>query len=198
MDGMPLVGSDTTDPTLQRVFERVQGAHGRINNLYQILANAPTMLEAWIDFAWTLRADAKSDRALRELMIMRVAQLSEADYEWQAHWPMALESGVTEEKLDGLAEWEQSDRYSAEERLVLMIAEELTVTGALKPRTLADVRGHFGEEQTVELVLTAAFYSCVSRVLLGLGVPMQPTGDQASGDQASADQSPGDQSTGGR
>ncbi len=173
MDGMPLVGNDTTDPTLRRVFDKVLDARGSLNNLYQVLANAPVMLEAWIEFAWTLRADAVSDRALRELMILRVAQLSDADYEWGAHAPMAAEAGVSEEQLEQLGHWRDAGVYDEQERLVLTIADELTETVELRPETLEEVRRTFGDQQTVELVLTAAFYSCVSRVLRGLAVPLE-------------------------
>ena len=170
MDSFPMVADDTDDPDLIRIYERIRQANGSIGNLYRVLGNAPAMLEAWIDFAWKLRFDVVADRGRRELAILRIAQLTQAEYEWRAHWKAALGVGVPEEKLRAVSDWRSSDVLSAEERLVLEMAEELTTTTTLSAPTLARMRETFGDGQTVELVLTAAFYSCVSRVVKGLAV----------------------------
>jgi len=174
MDSFPMVTDDTDDPDLIRVYERIRQANGSIGNLYRVLGNAPAMLEAWIDFAWRLRFDVAADRGRRELAILRIAQLTQAEYEWRAHWRAALGVGVPEEKLRAVADWRSSDVLSEEERLVLEMAEELTTTTTLAEGTLARMRTAFGAPQTVELVLTAAFYSCVSRVVKGLAVAAEP------------------------
>ena len=50
-------------------------------NLYRALANAPDLLEAWLDFAWSLRDDCMTPRLLRKLMILRTASVMRSDYE---------------------------------------------------------------------------------------------------------------------
>jgi AhpD family alkylhydroperoxidase len=174
MDSIPMVADDTDDADLIRVYERIRQANGSIGNLYRVLGNAPVMLEAWIDFAWKLRFDVAADRGRRELAILRVAQLTQAEYEWQAHWKAALAVGVPEDKLRAVSAWRDSSALSPAERLVIEMAEELTMTTTLAPGTLGRLRGVFGDRQTVELVLTVAFYSCVSRVVKGLAVPAEP------------------------
>jgi 4-carboxymuconolactone decarboxylase len=174
MDSIPMVGDDTDDPDLIAVYERIRQAQGSIGNLYRVLANAPAMLGAWIDFAWTLRFAPAADRGLRELAILRIAQLTEAEYEWRAHWKAALGVGLPEEKLLAVSAWRESGVLSDEERLVLEMAEELTTTTTLSGPLMARLRAVFGDQQAVELVLTAAFYSCVSRVVKGLAVPSEP------------------------
>ena len=164
MPELPLLSGD--DDRLRAVHARAVEGFGRWPNLYATLANAPDLLAAWVDFAWTLRAVPDSDRALRELAIMRVAQLTGSDYEWQAHWAMAIEAGVPAEKLA---------------TLVLGAAESLTDSGELSVAERSQLVATFGQQQTVELVLTIAFYSCVSLVLGGLGVPADERDEQAPG-----------------
>ena len=65
--------------------------------------------------------------------------------------------------------------------VVLSATESLTVTGELSDAERGQLIDRFGEQQTVELVLTIAFYSCVSRVLGGLGVPSDERGEKAPG-----------------
>jgi len=171
---LPLVGDDTTDPTLQRVYDRIRTANGHVANLYRTLGNAPDMLEAWIDFAWKLRFAPSSDRLLREVGIMKVAHLTQSPYEWASHWRQCRELGMDVAKLRAIPVWEESDLFSPEEELVLELATELTRGGHLDAGTLARLQATCGDAQTVELVLTISFYSCVSRVLAGLHVPLEP------------------------
>lgn len=175
---LPLVGEDTTDETLNRVYERVRQAVHHVPNLYRTLGNAPNLLEAWIDFAWQLRHDAVTDRGTRELLIMRTAQLNGTDYEWRHHWSMAIESGVSEEQLGALDGWRDSPLFSDEQQAVLAMAEELAQTTKVSDTTWAALQKTFDDRQLVELVLTGAFYACVSRVLGGLQVPIEEGYDQ--------------------
>lgn len=161
---------DDQDPLVAAVFERVVVGMGRVPNLYRILAAAPPLLAAWVDFAWTLRAAASTERGLRELVIVRVAQLTKADYEWAAHRRYALQFGVTEEQIAALEEW-RTGPFSAPERAALAMADELTNEIELSDACLAELHRHFTAEDIVGLVLTAAFYSCVSRTVNGLRVP---------------------------
>ncbi len=174
MARVPLVPQDDPDPVLQRSFSRVLATWPDISNLYRTLGHAPVILEKWIDFAWTLRGEAVSDRGLRELVIMRTAQLNEADYEWRHHYPMATEHGVSAEQLAELDRWADSPRFSPAERAALAVAEELARTTQLSGPAWDGLSQHFAEVERIEIVLTAAFYACVSRVLGGLEIDVEP------------------------
>ncbi len=91
-----------------------------------MLGTAPELFRGWLDFAWPLRLNAKTPRLLRELMILRGAQLSGTAYEWAHHLPMATEAGVSEAQIDALANWRDSDLFDADARAVLQLAEEVT------------------------------------------------------------------------
>lgn len=102
MPRIPLI-EDNADPRIAAIYVALRsGGHAGFPNLYRLLAHAPAMLEAWTRLAWPLRTEAKTPRALRELMILRGAQIMGADYEWTHHAPMALAAGVTREQIDAL------------------------------------------------------------------------------------------------
>jgi alkylhydroperoxidase family enzyme len=140
-------------------------------NLYRTLANHPTLLRAWIGFAWTLREGA-TPRTLRELMILRGAQLMKAEYEWHHHRRMAKEAGVPDEKVEQLASWRSSDLFDERERAALAYAEGIDA-GTVSGEVAANLAQHFGPAEVVELTLTAAFYAMVPRVLDALKVPVE-------------------------
>lgn len=164
-----LVSPDIDDETLNPIFDKFRDADREPPELYRVLGNAPAMLKAWFDMAWPLRLDATTSRALRELMIMRVAVLTNASYEWEAHWPVALSAGIRASQLTALNDWRTSDEFSAIERIALRVVDEMIVDGSASAAAIADLRSEFTEGECIELILTSSFYSCVSHTLLSLG-----------------------------
>ena len=165
---LPPVAGDTGDPELAAVFDVFRQAGRDVPLLYRTLGNAPAMLNAWTSLAWPLRQEAVSPRGLRELLIMRVAQLTSAPFEWVAHWDMAVKHGIAVEQLEDLGRWRDSTRFSTDERAALALADELTNVLEVSDETWTVLAGRFSEGELVELVLTISFYSCVSRVLRAL------------------------------
>ena len=170
MATLPLVPTDSDDPALATVFDRFRETGREVPVLYRALGNSPEMLQAWTNFAWPLREAARTPRGLRELAIMRVAQLTEAGYEWVAHAPMAMHFGITLQQLAELRDWSDSDLFDAEQRLLLQMSDELTLRLDITEPTFAQLTAAFGPAEIVELVLTVAFYSCVSRTLRALRI----------------------------
>ena len=169
---IPLVDSDTDDPQLAKVFGRFRDAGHDVPTLYRTLGNAPAMLNAWVGLAWPLRNEATTSRALRELIIMRVAQLTRTAYEWVAHRPMTVKCGITDLQLAELHRWHASDAFSPEQREVLALTDELTDGLDVSDDTWAALDARYTPGELVELVLTAAYYACVSRTLRALRLPV--------------------------
>lgn len=168
---LPLVDSDSPDPALAAVFDRFRDAGREVPNLYRTLGNSPAMLEAWTSMAWPLRLQATTSRGHRELVIMRVAQLSRAAYEWIAHRPMAIHEGVTDEQLAELSNWRDSSLFDDEQRELLTMTDELTVECDVSDETWQALESRYQPGEIIELVLTAAYYACVSRTLRALRLP---------------------------
>lgn len=164
------------DEELALVYDQVSRAAGGVPRLYQALGAAPPLLRGWIDFAWALRADARSSRALRELAILRCAQLCGSEYIWRSHVRLALKVGVTEEQIAALARNQGArgadDVLSPLEQAVLTLVGEL-VHGTVTDATWAGTASYLDERAMVELVLTISWYAHVARVVDALGVPLE-------------------------
>ena len=138
--------------------------------LYRLLGNSPAMLEAWVGLAWPLRSKPKTSRALRELLIMQLAVLTRANFEWQAHWPAAVKAGVTPAQLAAIGSWSSSDLFDEPTKAALRCGDEMIANGGASAEAVANLRKYFDDGECVELILTSAFYSCVSHVLLTIGI----------------------------
>ena len=156
------------EPALQK---RLEELWGKPVNLYRALGNHPALTAAWTEFANAIRHDSKTPRALREIMILRTAQIARSEYEWAHHLRMARSAKVSEAKIAALAGWRASKEFDAKERAALALTEAVmacNVTDAVH----AEAKQHFSDAEFVELSLTAGFYAMVSRMLDAMRVEL--------------------------
>ena len=175
MTRLPMIALEPDDPELAAMFDEVRARGWQVPNLYRVIGHAPRMLRAWLDFAWPLRLDAQVSRRMRELLILRGAQVSGTRYEWVHHVPMALAAGVTECQIEALGnDWAQSSAFDERERAVLRLADEVTRGPGASADCIAGLRRQgFSDAELIELTLTASFYVCVSRFLQSMDVPLE-------------------------
>lgn len=185
MTVLKMVSTEPEDPELEAMFAEVRARGVALPNLYRVLGLAPKMLRAWLDFAWPLRLHAKTARSLRELLILRGAQISGATYEWAHHVGMALAAGVTQAKIDALPLAQDSALFSPQEKAIIRLAEEVTRGPGASPACieLLKQRG-FSDAEIVELVLTASFYVCVGRFLHSMDVDLEAGAKHTSASRA--------------
>jgi len=170
---LEMLGIEPEDPVVAEVFAGF-AAEGRDPiALYRVLAHSPRMLRAYAGLARGLRYEAETPRPLRELMILRVAQLTGSDYEWAHHRAMAEQSGVAAEKVAALGAWRSSDLFDEGERAALRAVEEIHDI-ELTDESFAALERAFGASASVELVLLGAFYETVARVIQALGLEVEP------------------------
>ena len=152
---------------------RLEELWGQPPNLYKALANHPALVAAWTEFSKTLRHDTRTPRSLRELVILRGAQLMRSEYEWAQHLPMARKAGVTEAQIKDLPSWKSSPQFDARQKAALALAEAVT-QGKVGDEVYAEAMRHFDHHDYVELALVAAFYAMVGRMLDAMGVQLEP------------------------
>jgi 4-carboxymuconolactone decarboxylase len=167
---MPRVPLADFEPALKKRLEELWGTPP---NLYKALANHPHVIGAWNEFARTLRHESRTPRALRELLILRGAQLMRSEYEWAQHLKMARKAGVREAQITALAAWQSSSEFTAQEKAALGLAEAVT-HGKVSDEVYAEAMRHFDHHDYVEISVTAAFYAIVGRMLDAMGVQLEP------------------------
>jgi alkylhydroperoxidase family enzyme len=158
------------EPALKKRLEELWGT---APNLYRALANHPNLVAAWTEFANTLRSGTRTPRALRELVILRGAQLSGSQYEWAHHLRMARKAGVREAQIAALDAWATSPDFDPREKAALALAEAVT-RGRVGDEVYREAAKHFDHHDFVELAVTAGFYAMVARVLDAMGVQLEP------------------------
>ena len=166
---VPLVVGGTR-PELKEIEERILQERGRISLLYQVLLNSAPIAQGWEAMLTAVRNKSSVPADLRELMILRVAVLNKASFEFEAHIPHALKAGVPQEKIDALRSLMLSDLFTDEEKLLLQMTDHMTRDVEVPAELMAKVTHQYSAEKVVELVATVAAYNMVSRFLVALNI----------------------------
>jgi len=162
---------DTDRPDLAPLVERIKAERGgRLLNLYRMLLHSPPIASGWLALFTAIRQQSTLAGRLRELVILRIAVLNGAEYEFKAHVPFALQEGFTPAQIDALKAGRAPEDLTEVDEAVLVYAEAMTRTVRVSDPVFAAVRKHLGDRELVELTATIAGYNLVSRVLEALKI----------------------------
>jgi AhpD family alkylhydroperoxidase len=166
---VPLVQPGTL-PELAEIEARILAERGRVSLLYQVLLNSAPIASGWERLLTAVRNQTGIPADLRELMILRVAVLNRAAFEFDAHVPHAERAGVSGAKIAALREAVLRDLFAPDERLVLDLADAMTRDVDVPDALMARLQRRFDARGVVEAVATVAAYNMVSRLLVALKV----------------------------
>lgn len=166
---VPLVQPGTR-PELAEIEGRILAERGRVSLIYQVLLNSAPIASGWERLLTAVRNQTGIPADLRELMILRVAVLNGAAFEFDAHVPHALKAGVAQASIDATREAGLSPRFAPMERLVLELTDRMTRDIVVPEALIERLRAQFDAQGLVELVTTVAAYNMVSRLLVALNV----------------------------
>jgi 4-carboxymuconolactone decarboxylase len=109
---------------------------------------------------------------LKELAIIITARYWAAQYEWLAHRRAAVQAGLTEDKVQAIAEGRRPVGMSADEEAVYNFITELFKPKQVSDDTFAAAKKSVGERGVVDLLATAGFYQIVSMFMNVDRLPM--------------------------
>jgi len=161
---------DLSNPDLIALIARIQEERGgRLLNLYRMLLHSPPLADGWRELMTAIRQRTTLSGRMRELVILHIAVINGADYEFQAHIPFALKEGITQAQIDALKA-SRIESLSDAERAVLAYAGAMTVAVRVPDPLFDDVRRQLNAREIVELTATIAAYNMVSRFVEALQI----------------------------
>ena len=159
----------------REIFENLARERGGVvGNIFRTLAHTPNLLRRFLALGGELRNGTELDPKLRELALLTVGRLADAQYEFVHHWNLARSVGVPREQLEALADFEKSPLFNDQERAVMRYAVEATTNVRVADATWNALKKFFDTRRIMELVQNVAFYNMVVRVLVPCGVELEP------------------------
>jgi uncharacterized peroxidase-related enzyme len=174
MARLPYLDRDQLPEMERDIFDSLLAQRGSVGNIFRTVAHSPLLLRRMLYFSDGLRNRTRLDRRLRELAILTVGRLANAEYEYVHHQRLAKGVGVRQEQLDRLAAWETDPVFNDQERAVIRYATEVTQNVKVADATFDALRRFLDDEQIVELTLNIGFYNMVVRFLVPMQVELEP------------------------
>jgi AhpD family alkylhydroperoxidase len=146
---------------------------GRLSALDRLLLHSLPVAEGWNALLGALRGGTVLPADLRELVVLRVAVLNGAPFEWVSHEPIARRAGLADPQLQALRTERAGSEpvWSPAQAAVLAFTDAATRAVVVRDDVFAAVREHLDDRQVVELTTLVGGYAMVSRFLVALEVP---------------------------
>jgi 4-carboxymuconolactone decarboxylase len=165
--------ADSAEPQrIERIYSEIRGMGREVLHLYQVLANQPNALEAFLGMSRYIRDDSSLRPEMREIAILATARALDQGYEIAHHRGAALRAGVAQGKIDSILAGTTADLEPVERAVVeyaLQVARDRSVDDA----TFAELKSYLSDASIADLVLTVAWYHLCAAVLGPLQVELE-------------------------
>ncbi|WP_391487340.1 carboxymuconolactone decarboxylase family protein [Leclercia tamurae] len=144
---------------------------GELIGIDRILLKSIPLATGWNALLGRVRADFSLELIYLELIMLRVAVLNGAEFEWGVHYPVYLQAGGSEAKAQALKKTEpERSLFDEYEWTLITLTDQSTQKVNVDVKVIESLKALFGETKAVEAVATVAAYNMVSRFLVALGI----------------------------
>jgi alkylhydroperoxidase family enzyme len=151
---------------------RRDGDRPKALNALGTLARYPALTRAYHTFnGHVLFATSLSARQ-RELLVLRVAAVRQAEYEWAQHVVQAGDAGIDAGEIARVAEGPDAPGWSLLERAMLSAVDELVDGAEITDATWKVLAGELDEQQLMDLVFTVGAYDLLAMAFKTFGVEL--------------------------
>ncbi|EFR4012015.1 carboxymuconolactone decarboxylase family protein [Salmonella enterica] len=160
------------EPVEQALLEAIKARRpgGNLIGIDRVLLKSFPLATGWNELLVRVRQAFSLNLEYRELIMLRVAWLNKAEFEWNVHYPAYLDAGGTPEKANALQLADISSLFDETESLLISLTDQSTYDVVVEEGVIEGLKKRLGEKETVEAVATVAAYNMVSRFLVALAI----------------------------
>jgi alkylhydroperoxidase family enzyme len=133
---------------------------------YPALTRAFHTLNGHVLFASTL-----SPRQ-REVLVLRVASVRRATYEWEQHVVLAGDAGIDRDEIARIVQGPAAPGWSPLDRAMLAAVDELLADARVTDPTWAVLAGELDEHQLMDLIFTVGAYDLLAMAFRSFGIEL--------------------------
>ena len=132
---------------------------------FNALLRSPELAERAQALGAYLRFNSSLPARLNEFAILITARYWNAQYEWSAHYPLALKGRLDPQVADELAQGRRPAGMRKDEAIVHDFCKELHEKKSVSDLLYQAALDEFGERGVVDLIGVSGYYTLVSMVL---------------------------------
>lgn len=131
-------------------------------NAVDTFANHPALARAWMTFNGHVLRNTTLTLRHRELLILRVAAVRHAAYEWAQHVPMGRDCGLTEDEITWIAYGPDLPYWDEIDAAMLHAVDELIADATISDTTWAVLADHLDTQQLLDVIFTVGAYEVIA------------------------------------
>jgi 4-carboxymuconolactone decarboxylase len=169
----PRLTEDSMTPAQREVAAAISaGPRGEVRGPFIPLLHHPDLASKIQALGEQLRWKGKLPPALTELAVLITARRWTCQHEWFVHSKLALDAGVPASIVDDVREGREPSAMSQEQAAVHRFCKEAHATGRVSDEAFEAVKGLFGREGAIELLVLSGYYSMMAMVLNTAAMPL--------------------------
>ncbi len=157
---------------IQRAALGRQIIRGKVANIFRTFANHVPLAKRWMVFANHILFKSTLSPRDREIVILRIGWLCQAEYEWGQHVIIGKDVGMTGEEIASIKEGASASEWNEHESLLINATDELHSDAFISDETWNGLVKSYSDQQMMDLVFTIGQYNLVSMALNTFGVQL--------------------------
>jgi alkylhydroperoxidase family enzyme len=171
-EGMRAALAALRPPEPRHPFPRRDSNRPKGLNALGLLALHPALTTAYHTFNGHILFGTTLTVRQRELLVLRVAALRNAEYEWEQHAVLAGDAGIDPDEVDRVAEGPDAPGWSPLEAALVRAVDELLADALITDATWGMLAAEFDHQQLMDLVFTVGAYDALAMAFRTFGVQL--------------------------
>jgi 4-carboxymuconolactone decarboxylase len=146
----------------------------RVVNALAVLMRYPVLAKAFLTFNRHLLFSSSLSDRIRELLILRIAWLRRAEYEWAQHVLLAQKAGLREEEIKAVKDGPGAAVWAPFDAALLRAVDELHTDAIITDTTWDSLAAHLDQRQLMDLVFTVGAYDLLAMAFNTFGLELDP------------------------
>jgi AhpD family alkylhydroperoxidase len=164
----------TPDNASEPVAEALRAMPAKVG-IVHLIAHAETCLRPFLRLGQAILTTQQLDPVLRELAILRTAQMTGAEYQAVQHERIGRLVGVTVQQIEAVRAGRIAGPEFTEGQERVLTFTTAVVAGDVDDATFAGL--NLPPRETMELILAVGFYLMLGRVMNAVDVDPEPAAD---------------------
>lgn len=165
-DRLPPIPESQRSPAQREAVEAFKAARGvDITGPFHPLLRSPELMTRTRAMGDYLRYKSALPPRLSEFVILMTARAWDQQYEWNAHFPIAIKAGLKADVANAIAEGRRPAQMTDEEAILYDFCQELHRTRFVSDATYAKAVAAFGEQGVIDATGISGYYTMLAMVL---------------------------------
>jgi len=161
-------------PEVQKIYEGFESQFGiAVPNVVKALSNSPGLASKVFPLANYFMNQSKLNPRVRELAVLMLMKQCNCEYGFVRHIDIAKKCGLSQEQIDNVVNYQTSPLFTADDKVILRYAEELTTNARVDDDLYARAEKIVGKDHIVDLTGAVAFWNMMARNLNALQVTLE-------------------------